>query len=121
MSVFTDAFDRVAGQNGLIAISVGLCPGCAVCISDYGYQDTEDNDGNVLETAESQFERDYEAGDLCDEGSFSQYHCEGCGSHFGGDRYDAHGLNQDNQIVHFSVCVDCLQYIANGDEPEGVT
>ena len=53
-----------------------------------------------------------------DEGSFSWSTCDCCGSHLGGDRFAAHGRDIDGNILHLDVCVDCLMYIANGDEPE---
>ena len=51
------------------------------------------------------------------EAVFSWSSCDGCGSSLGGDRYPGHGLI-DGTLYHFEFCVDCVQYIANGDEPE---
>jgi hypothetical protein len=56
--------------------------------------------------------------DCGDEGGFSWQSCECCGSSLGGTRYAAHGRDSDGNILHFDVCSDCLEYIANGDEPE---
>ena len=51
------------------------------------------------------------------EAAFSWSSCDGCGSTFGGDRYPGHGLI-DGEMYHLELCVDCVQYIANGDEPD---
>ena len=53
-----------------------------------------------------------------DEGHFSWSACGVCNSSLGGDRFAAHGMDTDGNLVHLDVCVDCLQYIANGTEPE---
>ena len=53
-----------------------------------------------------------------DEGFFSWSACEVCGSTLGGNRYPAHALDANGEIVHFDACVDCYTYIATGDEPE---
>ena len=53
-----------------------------------------------------------------DEAFFSWQSCEVCGSSLGGDRYPAHACDAEGAIIHLDVCVDCLQYIANGEEPE---
>jgi len=52
----------------------------------------------------------------CDEGGFSWRPCELCGSQLGGDRYAAHGYSDRHGIVHYDVCVDCVMYLANGEE-----
>jgi hypothetical protein len=80
------------GLEGLSHGSVGLCSGCSDC--------------PVCDGEES------------DEGHFSWQSCEVCGSSLGGDRYAAHALDKDGNLVHLEVCVDCLAYIANGEEPE---
>ena len=41
----------------------------------------------------------------------------GTGSRLGGDRHAAHGLDQNGDLVHMDVCIDCLLFLANGDEP----
>jgi hypothetical protein len=52
-----------------------------------------------------------------DEGSFSWQSCDVCGSSLGGDRHVGHGYSGEN-LIHFDMCVDCLMYLANGEEPE---
>ena len=100
-------FEQAIANNleGIAFFSVGACPGCDECRSDYGYD------------AQAEFDRAYESGDVCDEGSFSWQSCDSCGSSLGGNRYDAHGFI-DGDLYHFSVCSDCLFYHANGDLPE---
>jgi hypothetical protein len=73
---------------GLSFISTGICPGCPDCPSI------------VVEAH--------------DEPHFSWSACEGCGSTLGGDRHRAHGRAENNAIVHFEVCVDCLYYLNYG-------
>lgn len=102
-SEYESAVDR--NLAGLEFISTGICPGCKEC------QQTWDMPEDELEQA-------WSTGDVCDEGSFSWHVCESCGSHLGGNRYDAHGVDADGAIVHLSVCTDCLMYLANGDLPE---
>ena len=53
-----------------------------------------------------------------DEAHFSWQSCEVCGASLGGDRYPAHACDVNGDIVHFDVCPDCVQYIANGEEPD---
>lgn len=53
-----------------------------------------------------------------DEPHFSWSPCDCCNSSLGGDRHAAHGKDKDGNLVHLDICVDCLMYIANGDEPE---
>jgi hypothetical protein len=56
--------------------------------------------------------------ELPDEGGISRHPCECCGSGLAGTRYAAHGFDAHDELNHLEVCVDCLCYIANGDEPE---
>ena len=78
-----------SGLEGLDAVSPGAMPDRVCC---------EDNEH--------------------DEPYFSWSPCDCCSSRLGGDRYAAHGIDEDGDIVHLDVCVDCLMYLANGDEPE---
>lgn len=62
-----------------------------------------------------------ECQDSTDEGRFSWSACDACGSSLGGDRFAAHYIDDtdcERQPNHIEVCVDCLQYIANGTLPE---
>ncbi len=95
-----------AGLAGLTAVSPGICPGCETCRDELGYDSLAE-----LEIA-------WENGEAPNEPHFSWRPCECCGSHLGGDREPAHGIDENGDIVHFSVCVDCVLYLANGDEPE---
>jgi hypothetical protein len=70
-----------------------------------------------MEVAE--FNEAYENGEVCEEGSFSWSSCGICGSSLGGDRYPWHWIDENGEIVHESdACVDCVVFLANGDEPE---
>ncbi|KKM87632.1 hypothetical protein LCGC14_1266950 [marine sediment metagenome] len=91
---------------GLTAVSSGICPGCKTCRDELGYGSLAE-----LETA-------WENGDAPNEPYFSRQACECCGSHLGGDREPAHGINENGDIVHFVVCVDCVMYLTNSEEPE---
>ena len=91
--------------EGLEFISAGLCGTCPNCQRDYGM-------------APRAFYTTVRNGDVYDEGGFSWQPCEACGSSLGGNRYTAHGFDQEDNLIHFSVCEDCLLYIANNDEPE---
>lgn len=50
------------------------------------------------------------------EPDFSWGHCECCGSHLGGDRYDCSGFNPTTKEVQgtYSVCPDCVYYAEYG-------
>ena len=116
VSAYTDSVER--SLKGLKAVSTGPCPGCAECASAYGFRDYEDDDGNVILTAQQRFDEAYESGSICTEGSFSWGSCDICGSTFGGDREEWHAL-MDGKLQHFdNACTDCVVYLANGDEPE---
>jgi hypothetical protein len=85
---------------------------CLRCNAD-GWLDVEPGDPHLL--------LDYELQEIAGEASFSWSDCDSCGSGLGGDRLPAHGLNSKEELVHLRVCVDCVHYIANGEEPEGAT
>jgi hypothetical protein len=57
--------------------------------------------------------------DFDDEGSFSCYPCDVCGSHLGGTRYKATMCNPglDGDEIEVSICTDCVMFSANGDLP----
>jgi hypothetical protein len=84
------AYTEAVERNlkGLEAVSTGNCPGCNEC---------SDANGDPY---------------------FSWSPCEICGSRLGGDRESWHAL-MDNKLIHCeNACVDCVVYLANGDEPE---
>lgn len=59
--------------------------------------------------------------DLCFDGEdlgFTSRGCECCGSSMAGDRYMAKKITAGNEIRDYSVCTDCINYIANGDIPD---
>jgi len=106
MSEYTDSVERYT--EGLEFISTGPCPGCDVCRSDYGY-DTQEA-----------FDEAYENGDICAEPHFSWGGCDLCGSRLGGDFEEWHARDKESgELIHGPrACVDCVAYLANGDEPE---
>ena len=101
MSAFTEAVE--AELDGIVHTSPGASPGCAECLPTYNAEEPGD---------------DWH--DLANEGGFSWSRCDGCGSSFGGDRYPAHGFlaSDERGVFHLDICVDCVMYLANGDEPE---
>ena len=89
-------------ENELGSVDVSLYGGCAECQSAYGMEPREFY--HAVHIAYS----------INDEGGFSLYSCELCGSHLGGNRYAAHASNTGG-ITHLDVCEDCLCATANGD------
>ena len=72
-------------------------------------------------------EDDIETLQMYNEGSFSWQECESCGSTLGGERHNAHAIHkeafgpdakQPDNVHHVDICIDCLIFYANGDEPE---
>ena len=104
MSKFTEAVRQ--GTDGLSFLSTGFCTGCPECRDSLGI------------CCEDRAQAMMDKGEINDEGSFSWSACDCCGSSLGGDRHAAHGCLDDGTILHMEVCVDCLAYLANGDEPE---
>lgn len=104
MSEYTERVARAL--DGLDGVSTGVCPGCITCSKDYGFHDDL-----------AAFEAAYDAGEVVGETYFSWRACSVCGSHLGGDREPLHYV-LDGEIHHDSgACVDCIVYLANGDEP----
>lgn len=99
MSEFADAVD--SNLNGITCISTGAMRGCSECFLD-----------------DSPDEEDYEAIGIASEGVFSWGSCDSCGSSLAGNRYPAHGILPNEEIIHLDICQDCVMYLANGEEPE---
>jgi hypothetical protein len=83
----------------------GLSWTCDDCKSSHGIDD------------EAEFERMIMDEGYSDGGGFSWHDCDLCGSRLGGDRYAAHGQYK-GEWYHLDICVDCLQYTANGTLPK---
>jgi len=49
-----------------------------------------------------------------DEGHFSRYPCDTCGSRLAGQRHSAHAQAEPFGLVHLEVCEECLYYINYG-------
>ena len=111
MSRFTDAIEHYC--EGLT-----VAPGAASCCDDC--RDLYGCDDGMTENEAQEY--------LCDHAEpwFSWQPCDSCGSRFGGDREAAHGLPIDargaldysRDMLHMAICVDCLMFWANGEEPE---
>ena len=80
-------------------VSPGLCPCCLQCQSNFGL-------------SEAEMKGLLESGELADEGGYSLHDCDSCGSDLGGDRYAAHAIDADGELVHLDVCIDCLIELA---------
>ena len=98
---YQKAVDKTLGDLEA-TISSGLCSGCGVCRNNYDYESSED------------FAEAISNGTALDEGSFSWSSCEICGRPFGGDRYAVHAVNDDNEILHFDACEDCVYFLEYG-------
>lgn len=83
--------------DGLDYVSIGPCPSCVECLE-------RDNPGDTPE----------EWHDMACEPRFSGSSCGLCRSTLCGDRYSAHALSKDINIVHFDVCADCHYYVEHG-------
>ena len=105
MSKYTDAVD--SNLNGLTAVSSGVCPGCEECADEHSV-DLEE------------LQLGWESGKIFSEPSFSARGCGVCGSNLAGDLETWHAIDDNTgTLYHFKdMCVDCVVYIANGDEPE---
>ena len=99
-----DFLNAVRRECEGLTVAPGAAPGCTECL-ECGDPDEPGDDWY----------------DLANEPHFSRTSCDSCGSRLGGDRYPAHGVpsaTADAPVVHMDVCVDCLMFHANGDEPE---
>jgi len=83
-------------SNSLEFVSSGLCPNCEECSDNWGYESIEEYNQAV---------ENYE---IEDEGSFSHYPCDDCNTNLGGDSFAAHGIDENGELVHFTICRDCL-------------
>jgi hypothetical protein len=145
MSAYARSVAR--GLEGLEAVSTGLCPGCDECRSDFAdYRPSEDyasdaDDAPLVWTvpalegeqfaseeaaevaAREAFDEDVRNGSAHADPFFSWEGCDICGSSLGGDFEPWHGIAKGKSVAeglfHGShACVDCILYLANGDEPE---
>ena len=89
---------RITGYaiKDLKFVSTGLCPDCKDCADSFGYDDM------------NKYNQDVENGNICDEGSFSWSPCDDCNISLGGNSYYAHGMDENDDLVHFTICLDCL-------------
>lgn len=144
MSQFTEAVVR--GLKGCEAASTGLCPGCDECRSAFDEFTVREIDDSELpawtfkaaqsstpgddrgrayfDEAEAEaasreaFREAWSSGKVFSEASFRRGGCGICGSPQGGDFEDWHCII-GGEIRHFTdACVDCVLFLANGDEPQ---
>lgn len=105
MSAFTEAHEQ--GLKGLKFFSTGPYSKCKDCQRNWGFE------------SEEAMEKACQEDKVNDEGGFSRSPCDVCGATLAGNRYDAHAFTEDgDELVHLSVCEDCLIYDGTGDEPE---
>ena len=93
---------RITGytMNDLEYISSGIIANCNECCKIYTGSDSEYD--------MQEFKIDVDQGNVYDEGSFSHYPCNDCNTTLGGDSYIAHGIDCNGELIHFSICYDCL-------------
>lgn len=139
MSKYTKTVER--NLNGLEALSSGVCPACDECRSNYGdYRVSEiyseDSEGHIWwtfkasedesygseeeaeEASKEAFDEDCRNGAIENEAGFSRSPCDACGSSIAGNREVYHYWHNGKLHHDFGLCVDCVQYLANGTEPE---
>lgn len=105
MSQYTDSVEE--SLKDLKGVSTGSCPSCQQCADSLGFDSLKE------------YDEAREAGKVYEEGSFSWSGCGICGSSFGGNLEPWHWIDENNEILHENdACVDCVMYLANGDEPE---
>ena len=81
--------------------STGLCPDCEECRNDF-----------APELSMKDFNKKIQDGEICDEGSFSSWHCDECHNTLGGQRFIAHSVGEESkELYHFTVCYGCLMEI----------
>ena len=78
-----------SGESGDLFIVSNRCPDCSNPLDNGGEEDQE---------------------------GFSHERCDLCDA-LPGDRYSAHGIAKGGDITHYSICSDCVQYVANGELP----
>jgi hypothetical protein len=62
----------------------------------------------------------WEDGEIVNEAHFSRSGCDICGTVLGGDFEVWHYVDTDTQKMYHghNACVDCVVFLANGEEPE---
>lgn len=100
MSQFTDKVTAFCKFEGIFSITTKHCPGC---------EDRRDTGQQRRETDETPAH--------CCVPFFSHSSCECCGG-LAGDRYECNAYHEESgQILEYDICIDCLVWFANGEEP----
>jgi predicted metal-binding protein len=90
--------------DGLEPVFAGAACGCEACgLGDLAHPDDDQSRFEAAETL-----------------GMSWYRCEVCGGD-PGERHAAHGwlkTDEGEELVHLTVCTDCLVFVANGDLPD---
>lgn len=103
MSAYTEAVEHFLKGIGFISTG-SYMNDCYECGDDFDPKCKEGGDGESWSYAEPYFSR-------------SQ--CDGCGSRLGGSREVSHGIVEETgELIHLSLCTDCVVFINNGEEPE---
>ena len=90
-------------------LAVGKSAICPICTEDI------DTEGLTVDAIQDILDTDH-----CDTW-FAKSACDSCGSRFGGDRDAAHYVTTGGDVIHYDICVDCIMFHANGDEPDSWT
>lgn len=85
----------LAYLDGLRFVSTGPCPTCPTCQRNFG------------ESPERFFAL-CQAGRITSESNFSWHPCDACPDALGGESHNAHGIDDEDTIVHFTLCTDCV-------------
>ncbi len=87
--------------KGFSPVDLGPQPDCDEC--------------NRIDDPDEKYDREWFS--TMSDAFFSSNPCESCSSNLGGDRSIAHALDDDKRIYHLEICVDCVQFYANGTLP----
>lgn len=91
----------------LTFLSTGLINDCSECCDIFGI-----DHNNIAEV--QNFKQDIETEAILDEGSISRSACDLCGTTLQGQRFIAHGRDENEDIVHLDICVDCVDKVNKG-------
>ena len=105
MSKYTDTVENALLE--MKSCSSGVCADCKDCYSDHGRDLGPESWVDAVKS-----------GEVLGVSEFGTYGCDLCGTYLAGERHAAHYLNEYDGLEHVEVCIDCVMYLAYGDEPE---